>query len=320
MAPWLLTLLLIYDMKKSAYSVLLTKSSPPSFASKLIYRSLKLLKISNKIFTKLLSNPDRGTNHLSPDKFSGKLLVTESLLDGFKIVSASKKDCTNKHILLFHGGVYIGEASKGHRQLVERLALSGFMVSFMDYPLSPENNALITISWVEKAFNKMVKEYPNDIFFLFGDSAGGGLALALLQILKNNNNRHIPLKTVLVSPWLDISMTNPDILDYISKDVLLSYEGLKKGGKLYAQDVDVKDPRVSPIYGHFDNLAEIKIFVSNMELFYPDCLLLKSKLAAAPGTTGFLSVKEKMVHDWIVLPIRERKEIVEEIVEFYNFE
>jgi acetyl esterase/lipase len=266
----------------------------------------------------MLTNPDRGTNHISSNKFNGKLLVVESYIDGFKIVTVRKKESTNKHIILLHGGAYISEASKGHRQLIESLALSGFIVSFIDYPLSPENNAAITISLVEKAFNKIAEEYPNDEFFLFGDSAGGGLALALLQILRDNNNQYIPLKTVLVSPWLDISMTNKDILDYISKDVLLSYEGLKECGKLYAQDIDLKDPRVSPIYGNFDKLSKIKIFTSNFELFYPDCLLLKNKLDLAHGTTAFLTVKEEMIHDWIVLPIKERKETIDEIIDFYS--
>jgi hypothetical protein len=63
------------------------------------------------------------------------------------------------------------------------------------------------------------------------------------------------------------------------------------------------------------NLSKIEIFVSNYELFYPDCKLLKQKLDRTHGSSAKLTVKNKMIHDWIVLPVRERKETIDEIVD-----
>ncbi len=291
--------------------------SPPGFVSELLYKSLKAINFSEKVFTKMLTKPDRGTNQLAVNKINKKLSLVESYIDGFRIITVSGKTSSNKHIIFLHGGAYFAEPVKGHRQLVERLALSGFVVSFINYPLAPENNAEITIGLVEKAFNEIATQYSGDEFFLFGDSAGGGIALSLLQILRDNNHPKIPTKTVLVSPWLDISMSNTDISDYINKDVLLSCCGLIQCGKIYAQDIDLKDPKVSPIYGKLDGLSQIKIFVSDYELFYPDCQLLKQKLDLATGSSATLTIKEKMIHDWIVLPIKERKETIDEIVEFF---
>ena len=232
-------------------SILLNRISQPSLKSRLIYYSLRFLNFSEKIFHKLLTNPDRGTNQISSNKLNGKVFVDQSIIDGFKIVTVRSKNPTAKHILFLHGGAYFAEAVKGHRQLIENLVLlHNFKVSFFDYPLSPENNATITTRFIEKAFNKMADEFPTDEFLLFGDSAGGGLALALLQLLRDNHNLQIPLKTVLVSPWLDISMSNSEISDYTDKDVLLNVAGLKKCGEVYAQDLDLKDSRVSPIYGN----------------------------------------------------------------------
>ncbi len=295
------------------------RCSPPSLKSRLIYYSLRLLNFSERVFHKLLTNPDRGTNQISPNKLNRKLLVDQSTLDGFKIATVRGKNPTNKHIILLHGGAYFAEAVKGHRQLIEKLVLlHDFKVSFIDYPLSPENNATITIRFVVKAFNKIANEFQDDELLLFGDSAGGGLALALLQILRDNNTPRIPLKTVLVSPWLDISMSNREISDYNGKDVLLNYNGLKQCGEIYSQDLDLKDPKVSPIYGNLENLSKIMIFVSDSELFYPDCKLLKEKLDSASGSTALLKLKEKMIHDWIVLPIKERDDTIYEMVDFYN--
>ncbi len=291
----------------------------PSLKSRLIYYSLGFFNFSERIFHTLLTDPERGTNQISSNKLKGKLLVDQSALDDFKITTVRSKNPTTKHIILLHGGAYFAEAVKGHRQLIEKLVLlHNFKVSFIDYPLSPENNATITTNFVKKAFNKIADEYSSDELLLFGDSAGGGLALTLLQLLRDDNNPHIPLKTVLVSPWLDISMSNSEISDYTGKDVLLNYNGLKKCGKIYAQDLDLKDPKVSPIFGNLENLSKIKIFVSDFELFYPDSMVLKEKLDSASGSTALLTIKEKMIHDWIVLPIRERNETIDEIVEFYN--
>ena len=313
-------------MRKSKYkiaswfvSLLLNQYFHPSLKSRLIYYFLGLSNFSERIFHQLLTNPDRGTNQISSDKLTGELFVDQSELDDFKIATVRSKKSTAKHIILLHGGAYFAEAVKGHRQLIEKLVLlHHYKVSFIDYPLAPENNATTTLSLVEKAFNKIADEFPDDEFLLFGDSAGGGLALALIQILRDNKNPKMPLKTVLVSPWLDISMSNREISGFTGKDVLLNYNGLKECGKIYAQDLDLKDPKVSPIYGNLENLSKIKIFVSDSELFYPDCLLFKQKLDSASGSTAFLSVKEKMIHDWIVLPIKERDNTIDEMVDFYN--
>ena len=95
-------------------------------------------------------------------------------------------------------------------------------------------------------------------------------------------------------------MSNPEIDNYIDTDVLLNVQGLMDCGKLYADQLDLKDPMVSPLYGNLENLSQIKIWVSDCELFYPDCVLLNQKLNAAEGSKSSLIVKEKMIHDWII--------------------
>ena len=130
----------------------------------------------------------------------------------------------------------------------------------------------------------------------------------------------MPLKIAIVSLWLDISMSNPGIKDYVEKDILLNLKGLINCGKLYAGQLDLKDPVVSPIYGNLEGLPQIKIWVSDCELFYPDCILLNDKLNSAHGTTSDLVVKKKMIHDWIILPIREREETIAEIADYFHNE
>ncbi len=295
------------------------KHSNTSTKSKILYHTLKSINFSERAFNRLLHDPQRNTNVIAPEKFKKKLNVEKVEIDGFNVLTMRTAEATNKHILLLHGGAYIAEALKGHRYLIEKLALSyAFKISFIDYPLAPENNALKTLSIVEKAYREVINSNPHDTIFLLGDSAGGGLALALLQLLQKNRDTGMPLKTALLSPWLDISMSNPEIDNYIDTDVLLNVQGLIECGKLYADKLDLKDPIVSPLYGNPEDLSQIKIWVSDCELFYPDCVLLNEKLNAADRSKSSLIVKEKMIHDWIVFPIRERDETIVEIADFFH--
>jgi acetyl esterase/lipase len=277
------------------------------------------MSISERVFTQLLKHPPRNTNKVSAEKMDTQLTVKEQEIDGFKLLTIQGPAAMNKHIIFLHGGGYLAEAIKGHRYIIEKLAKEyAFKVSFVDYPLAPENYALKTVDVVKKAYRKIANEHREDTILLFGDSAGGGLALALLQELRNDKSIRMPLKTVLVSPWVDVSMSNPKIKDYTEKDVLLSVKGLKEFGKLYAGELNLKNPLVSPIFGNHENLGEFKIFVSDSELLYPDAVLLHNKLNAASGSSASIVVKEKMIHDWIVLPIKERDETIRDIAEFCN--
>jgi len=289
----------------------------PGFKASMIYSMLKTGNLNAKIFDRLVRKPDRGSDAISPDKFKRKLTVDERRVDGFRVITVRGPEATKNHIILLHGGAYVAEAIKGHRKLMEKLAMEHhFTVSLIDYPLAPEYNADECLAVVEHAFIMLTDSCRNDLFYLVGDSAGGGLALALLQILRDKHPTLLPKRNVLLSPWLDISMSNPEIENYIEKDVLMDVEGLKECGRIYADNKDVKDPMVSPIYGSLEQLGQMKVFISTHELFYPDCKKLKELAANTEGTDVMLTEKYKMVHDWVILPIKERDETIREVAGF----
>ena len=66
------------------------------------------------------------------------------------------------------------------------------------------------------------------------------------------------------------------------------------------------------------DLHNLKVYVSSHELFYPDCMLLKEKIELAEGTNIDLSIKYKMVHDWVIFPIPESDETIKEIAHFFS--
>lgn len=160
--------------------------------------------------------------------------------------------------------------------------------------------------------------YKDDEFYLFGDSAGGGLAVTLLQILRNNNYNMRPTKSFLASPWVDISMTNKDIKNFEKKDPFLDVEAVKYAAKQYVGNLDLKDPLVSPLYGEMNDLGSIYILVGTHEILNPDIYLLNEKMKKAEGTNVKLYLGNKMFHDWIVMgSFKESKDALSKAGNFY---
>ena len=254
-------------------------------------------------------NPKRNTDFLNKKFFDKTLNIKEQFIDGFQVLTIFKNNTKNKHIIFLHGGAYVMKAVKGHKIIIEKMAKKyNLKVTFIDYPLAPENDIQKAHKILSKTYKKITSKYKNDEFFLFGDSSGGGLALSFLQQLKNRNDVPFPNKTVLMSPWVDVSMTNNEIKNFEEKDPLLPLNGLITTGKQFAGNLDTQDPLISPIYGNMDNLKDI---------FFPDCLKLNNKLKTSTGTTVKVKVGKNMCHDWILAPLKETNETIDEICNFY---
>ena len=229
-----------------------------------------------------------------------------------------KNNSKNKHIIFLHGGAYVMKAVKGHKTIIETMAKKyNLKVTFIDYPLAPENDIQKAHEILIKTYKKITLKYKDDDFFLFGDSSGGGLALSFLQQLKNINDVPFPKKTVLMSPWVDVSMSNSKIKDFEEKDPLLPLNGLIATGKQFAGSLDTQNPLISPIYGNMDNLKEIFLIFGTNEILYPDCLKLEKLLKNSNGTKIKTKIGKNLCHDWILAPLKETKETIDEICNFY---
>lgn len=167
-------------------------------------------------------------------------------------------------------------------------------MTFIDYPLAPEHTYEKTHEIVMKAYREITIKNYGDEFYLFGDSAGGGLALAVLQILRDEKIIPFPKKTVLMSPWVDLTMSNPKIGEAAERDPLLTMDCLYHAAERYIGNGDAKNAVLSPIFGRMDNLGKIFLLTGTHEILNPDCRKLKTKLMAAYGTELEFYEGEKM--------------------------
>ena len=267
---------------------------------------------------KAMENPRRDTDFFNRKNFRKEFITEEEFIDSFQAITVKTEESLNRHVIFLHGGGYVLRAVRSHKNIVERMVKKyNLKVTFVDYPLTPEHTADKTHEVLMKAYKSVTQKNINDKFYFFGDSAGGGLALAFLQEARDKNVIPFPEKTVLMSPWPDISMTNKEIKKFEKKDPLLPVQSLIKIGKQYAGNLDLKSPLVSPIYGNMDNLGEIMLLFGTNEVFYPDCMKLSDMLNVAKGTVVEPYIGKNLCHDWILAPLKETGKALDAIGEFY---
>ncbi len=216
------------------------------------------------------------------------------------------------NILYLHGGAYISEIQVPHIIFCDNLAKKVNATVFAPaYPLAPNHTYDETYKIVEKLYDLMLKfEKPITIM---GDSAGGGLSASFCEYLKTNDLTP-PEHLILMSPWVDISMSG-DYDDYIDLDPMLGVDGLREMGEAWAGDLDTKDYRVSPLFGDMEKLPQTTIFVGTHEVLYPDIVKFYNKLKDN-GIEVELIVGEEMPHVYPLYPgVPEAKEAFNHIVE-----
>nr|WP_304661688.1 alpha/beta hydrolase [Arthrobacter sp. zg-Y238] len=216
-------------------------------------------------------------------------------------------------VLYLHGGSYISPISAWHWRFIARLAAAGHRVEVPLYGLAPEYNHRDAPGLLASVYRQLLEDYdPRDVAFM-GDSAGGGLALAFAEQLTELSLPQ-PRRLVLLSPWVDVAMENPELAAVEAVDPWLSRAGLRVAARAWASGDALTDPRVSPVNGMLSGLPPTDLFVGTHDLPYPDVLRLERLLKSA-GTPVSLQVADGGVHVYPLLPVPEgraaRKRILE---------
>lgn len=281
--------------------------------AKLMVSVLKKLNLRKRIN---IVSPKRHKNKPIPKH---KYRSESHYIHGHLLMTMYPKEVSHrKHIIYLHGGAYSIEASSSHFDLMNTyLEATGFCVTYIDYPLAPEFNAKDTTDMVFECYKYLLKHEPYQEFILMGDSAGGGLAITLGMMIRDASIKQ-PIKTLLFSPWLDVSMSNPEIDLYIDKDYILDVNGLKTIGEKYAGDFGVRDYHVSPKYGELHNLGDIGIFYGTEDVLYPDCRDFCNQ-EAIKGTIISDFKYEGMFHVWIIFSVPEGDDAIKKSIEFITF-
>ena len=233
--------------------------------------------------------------------------VREESADALQAFIYNDQEHPAQTVFYFHGGAYINQPNSQQTTMAARTAKeTGAEVVLMVYPKEPVHTC-------EEAYESCIAYYlsylrQNDcgkIVFM-GDSAGGGLALGLAQVLRDGGDP-TPEELILISPWVDLTMSNEELPDYLEHDPMLGIDGARRMGEVWAGGLSMTDPRVSPLYGDLSGLCPVTLTTGTWEVFYPDELLLAEKLEEA-GVECELIVGDRMIHCYPICPIPEARE------------
>ena len=206
-------------------------------------------------------------------------------------------DVAYEHVIFYiHGGYYVYQMGSEQVALMNRLTRETNSLAVVPmYPLAPFHTAESGHELMLKLYEQVCSENPDKKIILMGDSAGGGYSLALAENLAQRGLEQ-PDELVLLSPWVDVTMNNPEIADYTDVDPMLTVTMGRMSGEAWAGSLPTDNWLVSPIYGDLSQLKNVSIFVGTRELFYPDDTLLYEKLKDNPRVKLYIGQGQNHVY------------------------
>ena len=252
----------------------------------------------------------KGENPTSPPKSPETRY--EDLPAG-RVFYANEESKSGITVFYIHGGAYFMDITNAHWKLLQKL------VEGADVQVIVPAYRLVPFATYREAFDLIVplyREYreahPDQKVILMGDSAGGGLSLAVTEQFKADGIR-LPDELILLSPWIDVAMDNEQIRKYESRDPFLTVSSLSICAEKWKDDLDVHDWRVSPIYGDLKGIRNVTVFVGTSEIFYPDVTKFFRMLDRDPSNE--LIIGDEMNHVFPLFPIPEAKPAVNKILQ-----
>ena len=226
---------------------------------------------------------------------------------------------SHRTIYYLHGGGYVACTPATYRGFTSNLSRStGARVFALDYRRAPEHKFPAAIEDAVSGYRFLLEkgEQPGNII-IGGDSAGGGLAAALLIALRD---RGLPLPggAFLLSPWTDLAATGRSLITNESSDPILSGKTTAALAKLYHGNASPRDPLVSPLYGDLIGLPPLLVYVSDSEVLLDDAVRFVER-AKRHGVHVELRIENGLPHVWpvfVAFGLPESRQTISEIAEF----
>ncbi len=200
-------------------------------------------------------------------------------------------------LLYLHGGGYFACSPRTHRPITAAYALGGFRVFVPDYRLAPEHPFPAAVDDAVAVWDGLADaRHAAGNTVVSGDSAGGGLCLALMLTLRDRNTG-LPAAAALFSPWTDLAGTGESIVTNARRDAMFWAPGLAAGAAFYHGAESPKHPLVSPLYADLAGLPPLLIHVGEREILRDDSVRLADR-ARASGVEVDLRVWPVVAHVW----------------------
>ena len=226
--------------------------------------------------------------------------MTHFDMDNFsmKLLTRSENPRFDKIILQLHGGGYVAKIKNAYYNMAVNYSEAGHGLSVLspDYRVASEakypgalEDAVASYQWL------LDHGFKGEQIIIGGDSAGGGLSIALTMYLRDHN-MPLPCGIIAMSPWTDVTLSGESYTLNYELDPLF---GNSRRTMLFESDYpgehDKKDPYISPIYGNFRDFPPMLIQVGSTEMLLSDSVTVAS-MADIAGADVRLSIYDDMFH------------------------
>lgn len=261
----------------------------------------------------LFSTPAPGAAQYESVRAAMKSLFTAPPLDTCQVLPAAlatpaanwvvdQGSGRDRRMLFLHGGGYIAGGIASHRNFAMWISrVTRCAVLLIDYRLAPEHPFPAAVEDAVQAFLWMRENGPDgpapaQRSFVLGDSAGGGLALALLLDLRDRHDAQADA-AVTFSAWTDLSNSAPSLISNENVELGAVKAVVDYFSAQYLQGADPQNPRASPLFGALAGLPPLLMQVSSAEPIFDDSVRFAEKARAA-GVQVALEIWPEMVHVW----------------------
>jgi acetyl esterase/lipase len=258
---------------------LLSDDAGPSWQSRCIVALLRLLPIKKQLASAANVQQQVRKLALRPASYEPKGLgsgveVALKNVAGWPVyyTAPSAKPDFDKYVVFLHGGGYVNEIVKAHWRFIGYLTRNARVRCVVPiYPLAPGATAKDVVPVMGELLRNLLEDVGPARVTMIGNSAGAGLSLAAAQWLRDSGYRQ-PDRLVLISPGLDASMSRPEEMATAARDPVQDIPGIIEAARLYAGDLDVTHPYVSPLNGDCRGLAPMIVFSGTLDLIYPQSI------------------------------------------------
>lgn len=215
-------------------------------------------------------------------------------------------------VIYVHGGGYVHPLTKDYWRLVRALSVAPAEVVLPAYPLAPD-------ATVDDVLPRLVQLHGQVAHrdglptVLMGDSAGGALVLAMAARIRDLGGRP-PARVVMLSPWLDATLSEKAVEGLESSDPMLAESGLRAAGRWYAGRHRPSEPMVSPVHESLEGLPPVDVFIGDADILRPAVDDLADR-ARAQGADLHVHEVSAMFHVWMTRAIPEARRTRRQLAE-----
>mgnify|MGYP003455299906 FL=1 len=245
-------------------------------------------------------------------------IVERTSLAGVPVERISPPGRADRVLLHFHGGAFFAGSSNTHRALGSELAMRGVaQVIMVDYRRAPEHPYPAALQDGLACYHALLEAgWRAEQIVLGGDSGGCAHILSLALTLRDRG-LPLPAGLVMISPYLDITLSLPSVTRNARLDPMVTAHALRRGSDGYRGNIPENDPRVSPLFADLHGLPPVLVQAGSAEILLADALPFSARAQAA-GVNVQCHIYDGLWHNFQMFNalIAEADDALDEIGEF----